>query len=384
MSSNKSGSPVRLPKPPKLVSLEAPKTPKPATSKTRMLMLLVTPEQPLDSLPFSPGLKRTNLGSLKSPDYKLNSHGGQSPYMASSVLKTPRNSGYESDERETPHRKLLRTPQFLSPGRRLFNEDQSSNKRELLEISTQLKSKLSLALDKVKGGDKHGVAPVKLDFSDLSFTSTRDLPPKKLPLQPSSTLPPSSSLMRTNMNLQTLQQLPNVPVRHLRPHQALDTQLRQPPQFENGPVSIPSPDEESSAQNALLAAFSRLQSKNRRYSGTERQSSVVLQLRESPHVKLPPLNVALSTNQGGNVEREAIYSLMSLSSPQAVKKPHGTPSALHSRLHSGLQSHNDYSPVSSRSSSVAVQLPMISGLVGKVDNDETDVEDDITDDEMSS
>lgn len=384
MSSNKSGSPIRLPKAPKLVKLEVPKTPKPAKSKTRMLMLLVTPEQqPLESLPFSPGLKRTNLGSLKSPDYKLNTQDGQSPYTASSLLKTPRNSGYESDERETPHRKLLRTPQFLSPGRRLFTEDQSPNKQELLEISMQLKSKLSLALGKVKGTDKHGVAPVKLDFSDLSFTSTRETSPKKLPFQPSSTLPPSSSLMRTNMNLQTLQQLPNVPRRNLRSQQPVDTQLRQPPQFGNDRISMPSPDEESSAQNALLAAFSRLQTKNRRYSGTERRSSVALQLRESPHVKLPPLNVALSNNQGGDVEQQAIYSLMSLSSPQSVKKPHGTLTSLHSRLQSGLQSHNDFSPGSSRSSSV-VQLPPISGLVGKVDNDETDVEDDATDDEMSS
>lgn len=359
-------------------------TPKTTSSKNRMLMLLVTPEQPLDSLPFSPGLKRTNLGTLKSPDYKLNTQGGQSPYMTSSVLKTPRNSGYESDERETPHRKLLRTPQFFSPGRRLFAEDQSPNKQELLEISTQLKSKLSLALDKVKGTEKNGVAPVKLDFSDLSFTTTRELSPKKPFLQPSSTLPPSSSLMRTNMNLQTLQQLPNVPRRHLRSQQILDTNLRQPSAYGNDRISIPSPDEESSAQNALLAAFSRLQSRNRRYSGTERRQSVVLQLRDSPHVKLPPLNVALGNNQGDNVEQEAIYSLMSLSSPQSVKKSHGTPSALHSRLHSRLQSQNDFSPVSSRSSSVAVQLPPISGLVGKVDNDETDVEDDATDEDLSS
>lgn len=381
---------MRSPKPPKLVKLEVPKTPPPPSAKKRLLAFLATPEQPQDSLPFSPALKRTNLGTVKSPDYKLNTHDVQSPYLAHNLLKTPRISGYDSDERETPQRnKLLRTPQFFSPSRRLFAEDLSPNKQELLEISIQLKSKLSLALGKLKNQDKSSVAPVKLDFTDLSFTSTQESSPKKLRLQPSSSLPPSNSLARTNINLQTLQQLPGAPRRHLRLLQTGELLLSQPPALGNDRISMPSPDEESSAQNALLAAFSRLQ--NRRVStSSERRPSSALQLREAagtglahssnPHVKLPPLNVALNNKQGEDVEQDAIYSLMSLSSPQSVKMPNGGHSALHSRL----QSQNNNSPGSSRSSSVAVQLPPISGIINKIDNDETDVEDQTTDDEISS
>lgn len=329
---------------------------------------------------------------MKSPDYKLNTRDSQSPYLAHAALKTPRNSGYDSDERDTPHKnKLLRTPQFFSPGRRLFTEDQSPNKQELLEISTQLKSKLSLALGKIKGHDKLAVAPVKLDFSELSFTSTLETSPKKLRLQALSALPPSAALSRTNINLQTLQQLPVAPKRNLRTFVG-DNMLKQSPPLPGDRFSMPSPDEESSAQNALLAAFSRVQTKNRRYSGTgERRGSVVLLLlfRDNsngpgshsnlPHVKLPPLNVALTNNhQGDDVEKDAVYSLMSLSSPQSMKQRTGTASALHSRLHS----QNENLPVSSRSSSV--QLPPIAGIIKKVDNDETDVEDETTEDEMSS
>lgn len=390
MSSNKSGSPVRSPKPPKLVKLEVPKTPPSAKPKNRLLVLLATPEQPQDLLPFSPTLKRTNLGSLKSPDYKLNSHDGHSPYLVHNLLKTPRNSGYDSDDKDTPHRnKLMRTPQFFSPGRRLFAEDQSPNKQELLEISSQLKSKLSLALGKIKGTERLSVAPVKLDFTELSFTSAIESSPKKLQGHPSSSLPPSSSLLRTNINLQTLQQLPSVPRRHLKSQNSGEDLLNQSHAMANDRISMPSPDEESSAQNALLAAFSRL--RNRRHSGnSERRSSVVLLVRETqsastthsghPHIKLPPLNVALTNNQGDDGEQEAIYSLMSLSSPHSVKKPNEAESGIRSRLHS----QNDTSPVSSRSTSVVVQLPPISGIIKKVDNDETDLEDETTDEEMST
>lgn len=388
MSSNKSGSPVRSPKPPKQVKLEAPKTPPRSSSTKRLLAFLVTPEQPKDNLPFSPGLKRTNLGSLKSPDYKLNTQGSQSPYLAAAVLKTPRNLGYESDERETPHKtRMLRTPQFFSPGRRLFAEDQSPNKQELVEISTQLKSKLSSALGKLKGHEKSAVAPVKLDFSELSFTSTLDTSSKKLRLVAPSALPPAAPNLRTNINLQTLQQLPQAPRRNLRTMFS-EQQLRQSPPLTDNRLLLPSPDEESSAQNALLAAFSRVQTKSRRYSGTgDRRSLVMALLRDPhglqnghshPHVQLPPLNVALTNNQGDDVEKDAVYSLMSLSSPQLVKKRTQTPSALHSRLHS----QNENLPGSSRLS--LVQLPPIAGIIRKLDNDETDVEEQSTEDEMSS
>lgn len=371
MTANKSGSPLRSPKPPKLVVLDVPKTPPPAGLLRRMLAFLVTPEQPQHTLPFSPALKRTNLGSLKLPDYRLNTADGSSPYASSSVLKTPRNSGYNSDERETPRRtKLMRTPQYLSPGRRLFADEHSPNKQELLEISSQLKTRLSLALGKIKGSDRL-VPPQRLDFG-LSFTQARDAaqngesdvisdvsgsandPLRDLRLLPTlgtsptlrtsprlrnspsrisppSGLPPRSrdSLPRTNINLQTLQALPSVP--------------RGPP------VSIPSPDEESRAQNALLAAFSR----NRRHLTSER-------------VQLPPLNVALTQGE----EQAAVYLLMSLASPQRGSAP--------LQLHLRLQSLGNTSPRSLRLLSVAVTLPPISGLMR--DNDETDVESDTEED----
>lgn len=359
MSANKPGTPITLPKIAKSVTLNVPSTPPPAKAK-RLLALLATPEQPVE-LPFSPALKRTNSGTLKSPDYKFN----ESPY-SSGVLKTPRNSGYDSDDKETPRRKLLRTPQFFSPGRRLFAEEHSPNKEELAEISLQLKSRLSLALGRIKG-DKP-VAPVKLDFSE-SFTQTLP-PPKKI----ISLLPP----LRTNVNLQTLQQLP-APNRS--PKLSPDRLMRSPIADSGDRINIPLPDEELSAHNALLAAFSRLRAKPRSLSTNERRRlSAVQALENHPFsgppapLKLPPINVAFDKNKDS--EQDAVYSLMSLSSPQLVK--------MVTRTHSRLQSQNNNSPTSLRSSSIAhTVLPPISGLIRKVDNDETDV-DETTDEDMSS
>ncbi|QEL57985.1 hypothetical protein CJJ09_000015 [Candidozyma auris] len=155
MSSNKPGTPISSPRIGKQVKLDVPSTPPAAKGKKR------------------PGLKRTSSGMLKSPDYKLNSTNDGDP----SILKTPKNSGYDSDERDTPRKsKLVRTPQFFSPGKRLFTDENSPNKQELAEISSQLKSRLSSALGKVKGQDKDKsqIAPVKLDFSDQSFTPPQD------------------------------------------------------------------------------------------------------------------------------------------------------------------------------------------------------------------
>lgn len=351
MSSNKPGTPVTSPKIPKAANLGVPSTPPAAKQKKRLLAYLSTPDQPV-GLPFSPALKRTNSGTVKSPDYKFND--AQSPY---GVLKTPRNSGYDLDEKETPRRKLLRTPQFFSPGRRLFAEENSPNKEELAEISSQLKSRLSLALGKLKGQDKPTVAPVQLDFTELSFTSTES--PKRLRVP--------SLLPRTNVNLQTLQQSP--------------APLKRSPVLEPSErIYIPAPDEELSAHNALLAAFSRLRGKSRAQSNASerRRSSIVLAFSDTHPFsapKLPPINVAFSKNEDS--EQDAVYSLMSLASPQLAQRA--------SKTHSRLHSQNNNSPTSSRSSSLAqTVLPPISGIIRQVDNDETDVEDETTDEEMSS
>lgn len=387
MSSNKTGTPITSPQ--KQVKLDVPSTPPASKGKKHLLAFLATPEQPDDNLPFSPALKRSNSGTFKSPDYKFNTENLQSPYSSNALLKTPRNSGYDSDDRDTPRRsKVLRTPQFFSPGRRLFADDQGQNKQELQEISTQLKSKLSLALGKLKGQEKTTAAPVQLNFAELSFTSTQESPTKKH-RQTHESMLPSSSLQRTNLNLQTLQLTPAFSHPESPPSTG-EGRLYQPPKLTEttgGRISIPSPDEESSAHNALLAAFSRLRRKSgsRSSMSEDRRQSIIQALNELPRrqklheappmkqTALPPLNVALDNNQNGDSEQDAVYSLMSLSSPQSVKQMSGN----HSRLHS----QNNNSPTSSTSSLALPVLPPISGLISKIDHDETDVENATTEEE---
>lgn len=391
MSTNKPGTPISSPKIPKLVKLDVPSTPPASKDKKHLLTFLSTPEQPDDNLPFSPAWKRSNSGTFKSPDYKFNTDSLHSPY-SNALLKTPRNSGYDSDERDTPRRsKVSRTPQYLSPGRRLFADD-LLGKLDLQDISTQLKSKLSLALGKMKTQEKGHSVPLQLSFSDQSFTSTQESPTKKLRTSHSmSLLPANSALQRANLNLQTLQLSPAIselserhPLEH--PH-LLPRQVGSEPLGER--ISIPSPDEESSAHNALLAAFSRLRRKGSRSSASEgRRQSIIQALNELPTRRaigqgaygsqpavLPHLNVAFG-NQNDDSEQEAVYSLMSLASPQSVKNV----SATHSRLHSRLQSQNNNSPTSSTSSMV---LPPIAGLINRIDHDETDVENVSTDEESA-
>ncbi|GBL47739.1 hypothetical_protein [Candidozyma auris] len=392
MSSNKPGTPISSPRIGKQVKLDVPSTPPAAKGKKRLSAFLATPEQPSDQLPFSPGLKRTSSGMLKSPDYKLNSTNDGEP----SILKTPKNSGYDSDERDTPRKsKLVRTPQFFSPGKRLFTDENSPNKQELAEISSQLKSRLSSALGKVKGQDKDKsqIAPVKLDFSDQSFTSTKESPTKMLktssprrfstPQGGSSSSPPAS-MQRANINLQTLQASPPPPPRTL----GQDDRLQQSPEFRKSSERIPItyPEEDSNAQTALLAAFSRHKEKRRSFgTPTERRRSSIVSslngsrnLETSPYkvppshegqpLKLPPINVAFNSKHSPpqDSEQDAVYSLMSLSSPQKLHD---------SRGHSRQQSQNTNSTQTSRSSSVVnTVLPPISGIMKNVDNDETDIE----------
>ncbi|PVH17102.1 uncharacterized protein CXQ87_004663 [Candidozyma duobushaemuli] len=359
MTSHNAGTPVSSPKIAKSVKLDVPSTPPAAKPKKRLSAFLATPEQPGDQLPFSPGLKRDSSGLLKSPDYKLNSNDAN-------LLKTPKNGGYDSDDKDTPHRsKMLRTPQFFSPGKRLFNDDQSPNKEELAEISSQLKSRLSTALGKVKGHDKSQIAPTKLDFSDQSFTTTRESPTKMLKMSPRLQSTPSS-VQRANLNLQTLQASP-VP-----PSSQSHERLQQSPDFKRDRVRIPSPEADASAQSALQAAFSRQKEKRRSFSSERRRSSL-LGLEGSPQKdkeapRLPPINVGFNNKHSPpqDSEQDAVFSLMSLSSPQKLAD---------SRGHSRQQSQNTNSTHTSRSSSVVnTVLPPISGIMKNVDNDETDIE----------
>lgn len=336
----------------------------------------------------------------KSPDYKF--HNVQSPYYASSLLKTPRHSQYDDEEGEGVA-KSQKTPQFFSPGKRLFAEEGSQQREELSEISLQLKNKLSSALGKLQQSQQQNkLLSTSKVISDLSPV-------------------PQMQIQRANLNLQTLQQSPlqYSPPRVSPPriqtdggrqlfpqtpnqHQERTTQLSNSPSFER--INIPSPDEETSAHNALMAALSRQQKRRSRSSFLNSSpGKAVSALRRNsatgPVVtpiatgnvdgvsRLPPINMPLKTEvneHGKDNEQDAILSLMSLSSPQAVK-------FTHSRSHSNI-TNGSGSPVSSRASSVAiaspsvqqsgVQLPPISGLMSQYtrqllkveDNDETDVE----------
>lgn len=454
MSTGKPTTPLSSPKVTDKNSIR-PSTPPPSSSGDNSLhrisaSYLKTPEPTLE-VPFSPSLKRTNSGSYKLPDYKLNHNNVTSPYSSANLLKTPRHTGYDSAERRL---KLQKTPQYFSPAKKLFqNEDGSPNKEDLTEITLQLKTRLSSALGKLQRDDS-SASRNHITFTELSFDSETS-PTKKLkPESDKKVWSPSNSLQRANLNLQTLQQSP-LPKNTTSPHLVQpssfvssnsNSPLKQSPflhnDLENRPyLNMPSPDEESSAHNALLAALSRQRRKSRSsFSlGTKRRSSIVtandegstliLQQQQpttpsqQQSVKLPPLNIALGSDIRGEPygsglpsfeaketrktnEQDAVLSLMSLSSPQSIKFGH-------SRNHS-LNNNNTTtsvsSPGSSRSSLVIVQspqnplplpmpiLPPITSLVNEqkkkkrvptgqnignaIDSDATDIDEDVTDDEI--
>lgn len=430
MSGEKPTTPISSPKLDKNMKLETPSTPPSRHRQKRIsASFLKTPEQPSDMLAFSPSYKRTSSGNYKSPDYKLNTHVAPSPY---SSLKTPRHTGYDSDD-SNERIKFQKTPQYLSPGKKLFNDD-SSNKEGLSEISLQLKSKLSSAAGKLHQQQQQRQQekiPGKIDFNELSF-SLATSPTKKQKANQEKQWNPTNSGQTTNLNLQTLQQSP-VPASS--PSFLLTSQfqqgrgLKQSPTLSNDhqshEIHMPSiDDEESSAHNALMAALTRQRRKSRTsFSSSQRRPSAsstlydsqpsnlaqpllasgslqhiathgqVLHHQQQPPLKLPPINANNPKESDKPVnEQDAVLSLMSLSSPQSVKFSH-------SRTHS----LNNNSPGSSRSSSVAINspgnqstnnmLPPISGLINpktshdtknNYDNDETDVEDDATDDDIDN
>ncbi|ODV82155.1 uncharacterized protein CANTADRAFT_30702, partial [Suhomyces tanzawaensis NRRL Y-17324] len=363
---------------------------------------LKTPEQSVEGqLPFSPALKRTNSGNLKSPDYKLNHNTVSSPYSSGNVLKTPRHTGYDSDEGGKGYyqkSKLQKTPQFFSSAKKLFqNDDQAgsptANKEDLSEISSQLKSRLSSALGKIQRDDSQAS---KISFTELTFDSSLS-PTKKVRQGDQPPWTPSTSVQRANLNLQTLQQSPMAPphsgssVLHqsnLFPTYNANSPLKLSPLFNSevqgrSAVNLPSPDEESSAHSALLAALSRQRIKSRTsFSSPSRKRASLVG--ESPHpqkstnsdhhpIQLPSLNVALKpseiNNEKGksNNEQDAVLSLMSLSSPQAIKFSHSRNHSLNdtSPISPGESLSLLASPINSQSQSGPLHpiLPPISGLI---------------------
>lgn len=315
-----------------------PHTPPPPPRTGRLSQhFLTTPEQPKLNLPFSPGVKRSSIYEQALPDH---------------ILETPR---YTEDNEA----KKLKTPQYFQAAKKLqFDEDSDS----LLEISSKLKNKLSSALNNLPEKEQ------KFTFTDITFTQS----PTKSTQRPASWTP-NKSLQTANLNLQTLEQSPkkatglqNPFENRLPSSQSVPANLR---------IDIPTPKDDSSAHDALLQAISR-QMKKKRSSFSHKRSglgefgdfkprkpSVDLKLNR---FSLPPLNVAL--NEDKNNEQDAVLSLMSLSSPQAMKFGH-------SRNHSYSNSNSNCD------SPTKPTLPPISGIISQLEREEDDDATDIDVDE---
>lgn len=440
--------------------LNPPATPSPPNRKRVSATFVKTPEQQSKEssglkrnsvqLPFTPSYKRTSTGGFRSPDGKLSYHNVNSPYSAAHLLKTPRhslidddsldndndhdNDNDNKDEENGRKLKMIKTPQYLNTAKRLFQNDDSLAASQLqlqlqlqlqqqatysasspprdnnfLEISSQLKNKLSSAFGKLQKDEAllHPL-PHKITFTELSFDSQTSPTKKYNPetkMKLESTWVPTKTLNRANLNLQTLQlsPLPNQPlssttsttspapaptsasalgVSPRKEHFGFRSNTTSP--LKNSPVlkqsanlasisrlnDMPSPDEESNAQAALLAALSRLKRKsfssnpeetrnnngyassgnhqqqrdhphhNPQYNANHRQShdhsrnhslggnNPPLQTTNAPplnintDIKLPPIRPRSSFDDKNN-EKDAVYSLMALASPQAVGSRRG-------------------------------------------------------------
>ncbi|KAM9920119.1 hypothetical protein OXX80_012515 [Metschnikowia pulcherrima] len=376
--STRNSTPTSSPNP-KTVRLEAPSTPPTARARKRLSAGLSTPDALHDSVPFSPGMKRSSSGSARSPDSRLGD--AVSPYSAHNLLKTP---GFADDDGETTPRrtKLMKTPQYFSPGKRLFADDTSPSKKELGEISSQLKSRLSSAfgsLQKDKTGS--GISPVKLDFTSGPYLASKESPTRMAPVPAE-----RANLARTNINLQMLQASPRIDTRPASSDQ--DMHSFGEPSYSHQ-IAMPSPDEESSAQNALMMALSRAKERRKSHTGDHRRGSFgsaftdqYSQNRQQANsLKLPPISIRSPPKSEGASEQDAVYSLMSLASPQSNKHDFGSFHAAPIQASAAESSRG-----SSRASSVAMPvLPPVAGLIRRVDDDETDVEDATgSDDETAS
>lgn len=314
---DKPSTPGSSPRMAKAVKVASPSTPPSHARKKRLSGAFPKTPDHNTEIPFSPSMKRT---SLDSPG-----------------LKTPRHTGYDED-----HKRYSRGSQYFSPGRKLF--DESPNKEELNEISSQLRNRLSSALGKLQED------PKKLTFTELSVES-----PTKKSRTTDAKWSPSLLVQRANLNLQTLQHLPGTP------STATFEGLKQSPIIERERVQMPLPTEETSAHDALKAALSRQRRRNSKLSPKRKSMTYDPPRTPSQPIKLPSLNVALKREEG--TEQEAVLLLMSLSSPQTV-------SFTHSRTHSfGSPANQPALPVQT--------LPPILGLIKAVgDDDATDIEDD--------
>lgn len=352
---------------------EVPSTP---TSRTRRRMAALSPSDDTNDLvPVSPGIKRTNSGKLKSPDYRLNTKDVMSP----GLLSTPRNSGYDSaDDKESSHKlRMSRNPLFFSPKAARIGDDNAPLKEDLNHISSQLKDKLSLALGSVQRKERHSVSPSRLNFTDHWQSNPLESPTRS---KTSFAQSPPRHLQAASINLQTLQQSPCVFSNSPRHSHSSSFGLQQPANFScEQPLKLPSPDE-TSAHSALLEAFSR--SKKRQQSdANEHQNPFgittpnltgalhVLPF-EVPETKpklapftLPSISVAAPLKPKDDSEQDAVLSLMSLASPQGLKK---------SLSHSFNMQAGE--PGASSAAGVMPVLPPILNLIRKMDDDETDVE----------
>ncbi|KAF8003596.1 hypothetical protein HF325_001044 [Metschnikowia pulcherrima] len=154
-------------------------------------------------------------------------------------------------------------------------------------------------------------------------------------------------------------------------------------------IAMPSPDEESSAQNALMMALSRAKERRKSHTGDHRRGSFGLAFtdqysqnrQQANSLKLPPISIRSPPKSEGASEQDAVYSLMSLASPQLNKHDFGS---FHAAPIQALAAES--SRGLSRASSVAMPvLPPVAGLIRRVDDDETDVEDATgSDDETAS
>lgn len=377
MSTNEPEVPMTSPKLRKSIPREVPSTP---TSRTRRRMAALSPAGDTNDLvPVSPGMKRTNSGKLKSPDYRLNTKDVMSP----GLLSTPRNSGYDSaDEKEpTPKLRISRNALFFSPKAARKGDENTPHKEDLNQISSQLKDKLSLALGSVQRKERHAVSPNRLNFTDNWQTNPMESPTRS---KTSFAQSPPRHLQTASINLQTLQQSPCVFSNSPRHPQSSSFGLQQPANFScEQPLKLPSPDE-TSAHSALLEAFSR--SKKRQQSdANEHQNpfgistpnlTVALQVLpfEVPETKpklapytLPSISVAAPLKPKDDSEQDAVLSLMSLASPQGLKK---------SLSHSFNMQAGELVGLSQPSVAGVTMpvLPPILNLIRKMDDDETDVE----------
>lgn len=372
MPSNETEVTMSSPNLRKDVPQEVPSTP---TSRTRRRMAALSPSSGTSQLvPVSPGLKRSNSGSLKSPDYRLNTKDVMSP----GLLSTPRNSGYNSndDEKSTPRRKQSRNPLFFSPKTRIGDEN-VPHKEDLSVISSQLKDKLSLALGSVQRKERHSASPSRLNFTDIWHANSVDSPTRR---KGSIAQSPPRNLQAASINLQTLQQLPCMFSNSPRHVQTSSFGLQQSANFScEQPLRLPSPDE-TSAHSALLEAFSRLKKgqqcdRNEHLNpfGITTPPLAALQtlpfevLESKPKAvpnTIPSISVAVPLKPKDESEQDAVLSLMSLASPQGLKK----------LVHSFNRPLGDLTALSRSSSAGVSVLPPINGLIHKVDDDETDVE----------